>query len=164
MKTLEKFILGACYGDYNVRRIKFLQPDDFQYYGELFKAIKEHGDMIEAIKHYRHLKAQMVGYSFLGGTYQPERLALRLLEYRFKQLFSTLLGHLSSNTQNPSEAIILNEIILGVPDSDIFDISDHSIEYLGEQASNTTKSRINNFLAYRDKRANEAKKIINEFS
>ena len=166
MKYLEKLILGACYGEMNIKLVSFLEPKDFAHeiHQELFRAIKENGDMIEAIRNNYHLKDEMIGYSNLLGYTHPDRLGLRLLEYRFKTLLSTLLGKLSVGTKNTLEAAILNESLMRIPEVDIFDLSDNLVEYLGSHASDNTISRIRSFIDYRNRRVEQAKKIINEFN
>jgi len=164
MKELEQLLLGACYGEDNFNKVSFLESSDFTNKSrcDLFQAIKENrGDMIEAIRNNHHLKNDMIGYSNLLGYTHPERLGLKLLEYRFKTLLSTLLVNLSNSTKNDLECKLLHELILSIPRVDIFDISDSILEYLGHQASDYTNGRVNSFLKYRDLRIKKAREVIN---
>ncbi len=67
MKHLEQMILGACYGEGQVKRVLFLEPGDFtiKAHAELFREIKEWGCLIEAIKKNPSMKNNMIGYSIL---------------------------------------------------------------------------------------------------
>lgn len=175
MIELEKLIIGSCFGEDQYRRVKFLEPDDFnnypsQPYREYFKILKkvDADDMVlsECIVKTRdkRLRSLLVMEIHSLGCNYPERKALLLLEMRFKRLLSSLLYNLSSTTKKTAERELLNEaiLVLANEDTNVFDLSDHLLEYLGVHASDYTKSRINSFLSYRDKRANYAKQIINE--
>ena len=174
MKELEKIIIGSCFGEDQFKKVSFLEPEDFNNYPakpykEYFKLLKEVDAnelcLVEALSkcNNKNLKLMMFEYSTSLGANNPDRYAVKLLEIRFKTLLASLLSHLSIHTNKDAERDLLNEASLLIIDSDVFDLSDYLIEYLGAHASNYTKSRINDFLGYRNRRLETVKKVINEF-
>lgn len=175
MKELEKIIIGCCFGEGQYKRISFLEAKDFtnypgKPYREYFSLIKKTESttnvFLEALAKCKTIAVRrlLAEEANLLGVNVPERYGLKLLEVRFQTLFADLLVQLSNGTRNTVERDLLNKAIVSLPDVDIFDLSDHLIEYLGLQASDLTKNRITSFLEYRDKRIDNAKKVINELS
>lgn len=173
MRELEERIISSVFGEDQYRKVSFLEPEDFTNYPgypykEFFKLIKqtkgESGTLIECLINCksRELKSILQDQSNLLGYNYPENNALKLLEIRFKGLFINLLVKLSNESKNTVEKELLNESNLMVIRADIFDLSDHILEYIGVHASDFTKDRIGSFLSYRDKRVNEAKQVINK--
>lgn len=172
MRELEERIINSVFGEDQYRKVSFLEPEDFTNYPgypykEYFKLIKKtnakEDTLMECLinSENKELKGLLSDQSNLLGYNYPERSALKLLEIRFKGLFINLLVKLSSESKNSVERELLNESNLMVIKSDIFDLSDHILEYLGVHANVHTKARIKSFLQYRDKRVNEARKVIN---
>lgn len=172
MKEIEQLIISSVFGEDNYRKVSFLEPNDFKDYPtkpfrSLWKLIDEHKayDLtvltILAKSKNEDLKQFMLGQCDIVTATHIQRYALILLENRFKTLFLTLLVKLSNDVLNVLERQLLGEIQSEVLKQDIFELTDNVIDYLGSQGSDTTKNRINDFISYRDKRANEAKRIIN---
>lgn len=173
MRELEERIINSVFGEDQYRKVSFLESEDFTNYPgypyrEYFRLIKQTKanklTLMECIiqcknKELRGLLSDQS--NVLGYTY-PENYGLKLLEIRFQTLFANLLVQLSNSTTNTVERDLLNKAIVSLPDVDIFDLSDHLLEYLGLQASGLTKGRINSFLEYRNKRIKNAKQVINE--
>jgi len=175
MKELERILIGCCFGEDQYKKVSFLEAEDFtnypgKPYREYFKLIKKTRStsnvFLEALVKCedKELRSLLAEEANVLGVNAPDRYALKLLEIRFQTLFADLLVKLSNSTKNGVERELLNEVIMSLPDVDIFDLSDSLIEYLGLQASDHTKSRINKYLDYRNKRIQTAKKIINELN
>ena len=175
MKELEKIIIGCCFGEDQYKRVSFLEAKDFtnypgKPYREYFKLMEETGAKADvfltalATCKNKSLRSLLGEQSNVLGVNHPERYGLRLLEVRFKTLFVNLLVQLSNDTKSPVERQLLHDALLSIDDVDIFDLSDHLLEYLGLQATEQTKSRIGSYLDYRNKRIAEAKKVINELT
>lgn len=174
MKELEQIIIGGCFGEDQYRKVSFLEPDDFtnypqKPYKEYFKLLKKskanQDCLIESLKLCEDKSIYMLlcQQTNLLGANCIERYGLKLLETRFKALFINLLVKLSNESKNAVEVELLNESNMMVIRSDIFELTDYILEYLGAHASDYTKNRIKSFLSYRDKRVEQAKQIINEF-
>ena len=175
MKELEQMIIGSCFGEDQYRQISFLEANDFTNYPE--KPFREFWKLLEINKAYdltlmkvlskcqdQHLKNLLMLNCDVVAAANLHRYALCLLETRFKALLITLLVNLSNDSKNALEVELLSHCQVAVIKEDLFDLSDNLIEYLGSQASEGTKRRINDFLKYRDRRVNEAKKVINELN
>lgn len=167
MKEVEKMIIDSCYGEEQYKKVSFLEPNDFadRNYRKYFHLMKESkGDIVKLMASI-HNQKQILSIVFqlcsVSGVNNVQKFALLLLEIRFKYLLAILLTELSVKTQNHLEASLLNNLTLSISSVDIFDLSDSLLEYLGHQASNYTKSRINSFLQYRDERIRKAKEVIN---
>lgn len=173
MKELERIIISSCFGEDQYRKVSFLEPEDFtnypgKPYREFFKMIEKTKadsetfiNCLQACNDLR-LKKLLFEHSSILGYNNPDRYALKLLEIRFETLFANLLSKLSSESKKAVESEVLNEALFKLvkPETDVFDLSDHLLEYLGVHASDRTKNRITSFLEYRDKRAKEAKQVI----
>jgi len=171
MRELERTIIGACYGESQYQRVAFLEPKDFTViaYSRYFQLIQANkGNMPEVFEMLRDadetIKSEVFILTTLSGANQIENFALKLLEMRFKRLLIVLLGDLSIKTKNSLERDLLIECQSSVLQSDIFDLSDNMLEYIGIQASEYTKCRIGDFLKYRDERSLKAKEIINNLN
>ena len=175
MMELEQLIIGCCFGEDQYKRVSFLEPSDFSNYPnkpyrDFFKLMKkantENNVLSECIVKCEDdtLKALIMEQTTSLGMNYPERIAILLLEIRFKTLLSDLLVKLLDNAENPSERELLKESwhTLNNTNTDVFDLSDHLLEYMGNLASDFTKDRINAFIEYRNKRGYNAKKVINE--
>ena len=174
MKELEQIIISTCFGEDQYKKVSFLEPEDFtnypsKPYKEYFKLLKEVDAnelcLVEALSKCKNnnLKLMMFQYSTSLGANNIDRYAVKLLEIRFKTLLASLVNHLAIHTNKDAERDLLNEASLLIIDSDVFDLSDYLLEYLGAHASNYTKGRINDFLSYRNRRLETVKKVINEF-
>ena len=175
MKELEQLIIGSCFGEDQYRKVSFLEPEDFtnypdKPYREYFKVLKKANADSQCLAECivkakdKRLRELLVSEIHSLGANTPDRLGLKLLEVRFKILFADLLNGLAIHSKKNAERELLGEALMTLvkEDTDIFDISDHILEYLGVHASDFTQSRINSFLSYRDKRVHNAKKVINE--
>jgi len=172
MKELEALIIGSCFGEDKYKMVSFLEPYDFtnypgkpyRYFFEILKkANAESLCLVECISKTKHegLRDLLVSQIHSLGANHPDMLGLKLLEGRFKTLLSSLLIQLSINSKKTVETELLNEATMLVIRKDVFELSDHLLEYLGVHASQTTVSRIVAFLDYRNKRVANAKKVIN---
>ena len=175
MKELEQMIIGSCFGEDQYKKVSFLEPEDFtnypnKPYKEYFKLLKktnaESNHLIECLSNCndKNVYILLCQQTNLLGANNVDRLAMKLLEIRFKTLLMDLLTNLSFDTQKTVERELLNEACLTLVkyDTDVFDLSDNIIEYIGVHISPHTEKRVNSFLAYRNKRVETAKKIINE--
>lgn len=175
MKELQEIIIGTCFGEDQYKKVSFLEPEDFDNfpskpYRDYFKLLKDTGAdelcLVNALSicKDKNLKLMLGQYVSSLGVNCIDRYAVKLLEIRFQTLLASLLYDLSIQTKKDAERDLLNEASLLIVSSDIFDLSDYLIEYLGAHASDYTKRRINNFLDYRNKRIATAKKVINELN
>lgn len=172
MRELEEQIIGSVFGEDQYRKVSFLEANDFKnYQGRPYRLFWQ---MVQDNKSYNLTLIRIIVKTKneelndvlrIAGNLvcfnNVENLGLLLIEARFKTLLSGLLGKLSFESKNRLEAEILGECQIAVSNQDVFDLSDNLIEYIGAHASKTTTKRINDFIAYRDRRANEAKQVIN---
>jgi hypothetical protein len=169
MNYNEKMLIASVYSEDTYKEVSFLEPKDFTnlsytFFWELLQ--KHEGDVIKAlnsldIKANKQLSKEIFTYSNLLGCNNYIRIALMLVENRFKSLLSVLLSDLSINSKNALEVNLLNECISAITKHDIFQLSDGLLEYLGHQASDHTKKRITDYLQYMDKRIEEIKEVRN---
>ena len=171
MREIEELIIGCCILEDNFKKVSFLEPNDFNNhidkpYRDFFKLIKSTGAkkniFIEVLsksesKRFRSL----LNESFhMTASNNPVELGVMLLGFRFKRVLADLLSNLSANSKNALERDLLNRVSMKINTIDIFDLADNIIEYLGVHASESTKSRINSYIQYRDSRVKEAKEVI----
>ena len=171
MREKEKLVIGCCILEDNFKKVSFLEPNDFNNhidkpYRDFFKLIKSTGAkkniFIEVLskpesKRFRSL----LNESFhMTASNNPIELGVMLLGFRFKKVLADLLSNLSANSKNSLERDLLSRVSMKINTIDIFDLADNIIEYLGVHASESTKSRINSYIQYRDSRVKEAKEVI----
>lgn len=169
MSQLEKTLIASIFSEETYSKVSFLEAKDFtdktyQFFWDLIS--RYDGDVIKAMGNLeltdkKELSKQVFTYSTLLGSNNIERVALNMIELRFKRLLNALLTDLSRKTKNRLEADLLNECVLAIPDNDIFELSEGVLEYLGHQSSDHTKERLNSYLKYVDERCETVKKVIN---
>lgn len=175
MKELEGIIIGSCFGEDQYKKVSFLEPEDFTNYPykpfrEYFKLLKktkaESNYLVECLSvcNDKNIYLLLCQQNNLLGANNIDRFAIKLLEVRFKTLLMGLLTNLSFSSQKTVERELLNEacLTLGSVETDVFDLSDNIIEYIGVHISPHTENRVKSFLSYRNKRMETAKKVINE--
>lgn len=170
--NLEATIISSIFGQDNYEEVSFLRAEDFtDYKGKLYRRFWE---LIREEKAYNltvyrlALKTENKGLiSILEDEIQivaynnVQRIAVLMVERRFKRLLNELLCQLSSKSKSRLERELLIELQMAVKDEDIFDLSDGMIEYLGVHCSDYALKYLNGFLKYRDDRVSEVKKVIN---
>lgn len=174
MREIEELVIGCCILEDNFKKVSFLEPNDFNNhidkpYRDFFKLIKSTGakknTFIEALSNPESKRFRsLLNESFhMTASNSPEILGLKLLEFRFKKVLADLLSNLSARSKNALECDLLNRVSMKINTINVFDLADNIIEYLGVHASESTKSRINSYIQYRDNRVKEAKEVINGF-
>ena len=167
MKELEGLILGSIVSENKFKEVSFLESKDFNNYQD--KPYRKYFEIIEdsknkpdvyysLIKGCKKSKLNVINEVLILSAYHNLfKYALELLEHRFKSTLSGLLVNLSLNTKNVLESNLLDEANSLILKEDIFKLGDNLLEYLGHQASDNTKSRINDYLSWRNKRIERIK-------
>lgn len=79
-----------------------------------------------------------------------------IMENRFKLVFAKLLDKLVIATDSDIERSLIEEYQLELG-QDVFVLGDSFLEYLGHHASSYTKSRVQDYLNWRDGRVQQIK-------
>ena len=169
---IEEEIISSVFSEEMFEEVKFLEVKDFQnpVNQTLWRFISEfQGDTVSMIARMNH--TERVRYTnacqraCLGvACYKVSQMGLKLIELKFERLFIQLIEDLIAKSENKVEKLLLNDMINAVTSEDIFEISDHASEYIGNHASTFTKTRFDDFLKYRQKRIERIKQKQNEHS
>jgi len=171
MKQLEKDIMSIILNEGQYDRISFLEAEDFNNYSgfnfkDCFKLIEELKGNVMSI-HIKIIKSPLKSIYMM--QQEPinsvvlcnlEKFAIYLIEIRFKKVFSILLNDLILNSKSDIEKSMIEEYQLEITRTDIFVLTDSFLEYLGHHSSDYTKSRVNAFLNWRDRRVMKIKSKI----
>jgi hypothetical protein len=167
MKELERELMVIAINDGQYDRISFLESIDFTdfYSKSLYTTIEERsGDVMST---YLHLTLNSLE-SFIWLQSQPinpvtfcnmESIAILILQNRFKKEFAKLLDKLVVATDSDIERSLIEEFQLEL-DQDVFVLGDSFLEYLGHHASDHTKTRVSDYLSWRDGRVSRVKEIV----
>ena len=166
---IEEEIISSVFSEEMFEEVKFLEPKDFEnpVNQTLWRFISEfQGDTVAMIARMSH--AERVRYTnacqraCLGvACYKVAQIGLKLIELKFERLFIQLIEDLISRSENKVEKLLLTDLINAVTSEDIFEISEHAKDYIGNHASTYTKTRFDDFLKYRQKRIEKIKKLKN---
>ena len=171
MKQLEKDILAIAINENQYDRISFLEPNDFNNYTgfqfrDCYKTIQELKGDARSI-YLRLLKSPLESIFELQNQLTNavvfcnlEKLAVYLVEIRFRKVFSVLLDDLVMHSDSDIEMSMIQEYQLEIVDADIFVLTDHFLEYLGHHSSDYTKTRMEAYLKWRDGRIETIKTKI----
>ena len=160
--SLERDLI--CSALYQYDRVSFLKEEDFELYGKYWKALEEtKGDLLKTLEIHPELvrfeNLSMYSYELV------DRIALKVLERRFKKLLDKTLYWYSINLKSSTESFILSEIIQESKDQDIFDLIDSLPEYFKNVGMNTEKIKgFSNYCLNRVKEVKEhgSKRIYSE--
>tara|TARA_R110000803_G_scaffold207586_1_gene275612 strand:- start:155 stop:658 length:504 start_codon:yes stop_codon:yes gene_type:complete len=164
MVELERQLMVIAINEGQFERISFLSSDDFtdSYSKSLYTTIEERsGDVMSTYLHltlnslesFIWLQSQMINGTIFCNL---ERIAILILEKRFKKEFAKLLDKLVVATDSDIERSLIEEFQLEL-DQDVFVLGDSFLEYLGHHASSHTKSRVQDYLTWRDGRSEQIK-------
>lgn len=164
---LEREIISSCYSEEMYNDCKFLEPKDFQNKNlrTLWEMLQlNNGDTVKVINSIKADTRQAiineVQTCSMGAAHtRLSQMALCLVEKRFKRLFNTTLNDLFARSESNVEKSLIQECIKSVDSEDIFILSDHSLDYIGDHATTYTKQRLSAFLDYRNKRIEKIKQI-----
>ena len=168
MKQLEKDIMAIILNAGQYDRISFLEAEDFNNYSgfnfrDCFKLVEElkgnvmsiHIKMIQSpLKSIYVMQQEPINSVVLCNL---EKFAIYLIEIRFKKVFSILLDDLILNSKSDIEKSMIEEYQLEITRTDIFVLTDSFLEYLGHHSSDYTKSRVEAFLKWREKKVMKIK-------
>ena len=166
MKELERQLMVIAINEGQYKRISFLEPNDFTdlYSKGLYMTIEQRsGDVmstylyltLNSLESFLWLQSQIINpvtYSNL------ERVAMMIMENRFKLVFAKLLDKLVIATDSDIERSLIEEYQLELS-QDVFVLGDSFLEYLGHHASSYTKLRVNDYINWRDGRVEQIKQI-----
>ena len=171
MKELQGMIIGSIVGENQYNKVSFLEAEDFnnfsgkpyrEYYKLIEQSKRKPDVFLSLVQECKNRDVQLMDEVLVLSAYHNlHNYALWLLESRFKSTLSVLLVNLSLCTKNALESNLLNELNSSILIEDIFVIGDNLLDYLGHQASDNTKQRINSYLSWRNKRIEKTKKVIN---
>ena len=167
--TLEKMLISGVFNESRYNEVSFIDFSDFENkdYRYFWQLIKSHnGDVIKAISTLelakrKDLALRVFDYSTLQSCNNLQKIALNIVELRFKRLLTDLLINLSNDTKNPLESNLLLECENGIHNHDIFNLMDGLLEYLGHQVNEYTVKRITDYLKYVDSRVEKIKSVCN---
>lgn len=167
---IDREVISTVFHEERYNEAAFLEPSDFEckdcdFLWSIIQKFK--GDTVKMLasmdKQTRIKYLDVVQSAFLGvGIENVSYMGLYILERKFKTLFKSLLNQLITKSSRDVEKTLLSEIVKSVDSQDIFDVSDHAIDYLGAHATDSTRKRINDFLNYRQKRIDKIKTMQDE--
>ncbi len=168
MKEIEQMIIGSCVGEDQYKKVSFLEANDFEeslYRAYFLKIIESGGNediLLNCLKNSTNKEVVFLiaTQSFPVACIRLTQFALLLVERRFRRLLGILLMELAERSENTTEVSILVEATAEIDNQDIFTLSDNLLAYLGEQASEVTKKRINDYLKYQAIRVKAVKKVL----
>lgn len=164
MKELERQLMVIAINEGQYKRISFLDADDFtdSYSKGLYMTIEQRsGDVMSTYLHltlnrlesFLWLQSQIINPVTF---YNLERVGMMIMENRFKLVFAKLLDKLVIATNSDIERSLIKEYQLELG-QDVFVLGDSFLEYLGHHASSYTKSRVQDYLNWRDGRVQQIK-------
>ncbi len=167
---LEREIISTCYSEEMYNECKFLEPKDFQNKNlrTLWEMLQhEKGDIVKVFnsidsKTRTSVISEIQAASMGSSHTRVAQMALCLVEKRFKALFKRTLSELLGKVSNTSEKSLIMDCFKSVEKEDVFILSDHVLDYIGQHASTYTTERINAFLDYRNKRIDTIRQITNQ--
>jgi hypothetical protein len=171
MKELERQLMVIAINEGQYSRISFLSSSDFVHdsYKALYTIAEERSG--DAMGIYLHLVKSSLE-SFISLQTEPinatiycnmERIAIKMVEERFRSVFAKLIDKLVIETDNDIERSLLEEYQLEIVKQDIFLLGDSVAEYLGRFASDYSISRIESYIGWRDNRVSQIKQVVNNY-
>lgn len=158
-KHIQRSIIAGATSEGMFAKVSFLEPTDFDLeYRQIWKAVLDSkGDIIEIYK-----RSKTVPFSILvlaDYTY-IDRLALFLLQRRFRALLIDLLGDIAMKSNNATEGLILSNTIneIETTQTDVFDLVDSVPDYLKPYISEVAYNRLvkmQNYVNDRGMKVNE---------
>jgi len=168
MKKLEQDIMSIILNEGQYSRVSFLESSDFNNYQEF--NFKDCFSLIEQLKcnaidiHIKMIKSPLKSILWLQSypinsvvLCNLEKLCIYLIEIRFKKVFGVLLDDLILKSKSDIERSMIEEYQMEITRTDIFVLADSFMEYLGHHASDYSKSRVEAYLKWRDKRVSNIK-------
>jgi hypothetical protein len=147
INRIQQSIIGACVGENQFNRVKWLLTNDFDpMYREVWKSILSSSGGLElAYKDKLIYKCVCISdYTFI------DRLGLILLEHRFKQYAQEILNEMILKCNDVVTVLILQKAMEESEKIDILELIDYLPEYIGNF---TDAKRLIDLKAYVDGRA-----------
>lgn len=166
---IEEEIISSVFSEEMFDQVKFLEIKDFENPQNqmLWRFISEcQGDTIAMIARMSHTErlqwTNACQRACLGvASYKVAEMGFKLVELKFERLFIQLVEELIGRSENQVEKLLLTDLITAVTSEDIFALSDHAGEYIGQHASTYTKIRFEDFIKYRQRRIEKIKLVKN---
>lgn len=126
VRIIEREVIASCLSEEKYPKCSFLQPSDFQHYGEVWGFIQKHkGNFVEILMNFHAIENYCITL-FNVSMWKPERLALKILEISFQR---SLLNLMSSLQGDELELLKVSELQSEVVDLDILGVVDSLPEY-----------------------------------
>ena len=127
INRIQQSIIGACVGENQFARVRWLVANDFDpMYREVWKKIlSSSGDLYECYNDQLVFKCVCISdYTFI------DRLGLILLEYRFKQYVQDILNEMIVKCDDIAVVLVLQKAMEESEKIDILELIDYLPEYI----------------------------------
>lgn len=160
-KHIQRSIIGGAIGEGLFAKVSFLEANDFDIeYRDMWQTILDcNGDLIAVYKRSKKIPTSLL---VMADYTHIDRLALLLLEMRFKTLLIRLLGDIAINSNNATEGLILSNTINEIEEgeTDVFDLIDSVPDYLKPFISDEGHQRLYKMQKYVNDRGLKIKKVL----
>lgn len=154
---IEREVIAACISEEKYSVCSFLQPSDFQYYGEVWEIIQKHKGCFEEILMEFDIIIKYSVSLLIVSMWKPERLALKLLEISFQRSLLNLLQRLGG--KDDLESMNIHTLQAEVMDLDILGVLDSLPEYAKMTLNTRNTSAIENWSKQCKKRIDGVKAV-----